>query len=345
MVFLFLLRKKLISLNLFIEYFSKSEKEVSMILLQRGRNQLGFDMDFKQDGIGSDYERTIFIAESPVMKRLHKQIKLLANTNFPVLILGASGTGREKTAYEIFRNNKNKSKKKFFKLVCYDCDQKHIEEKLFGEKGLLYKGADSTLFIKGIECFGVSLQNRFVSFLLNSLNKETGPRLICASKDSFAEEVKEGRFSSNLFEILNQHILLLPSLSERVEDIPFFISYFNRENAFSGCFDEKALQMLMSHSWKGNIKELQSVCFQISILYRDKEVITENELVMIDRDEFYLLENIYYEPKLTLEQLVNHYIQLSLDHFRSKKRSAQALGISVKTIYNKIQKGHIAFSE
>ena len=315
-----------------------------MILLQAGSNQLGFDSGIKKDS-RSDCDEYIFIAESPIMKRLYKQIKILANMDAPVLILGASGTGRERTAYEIFFNNENKSQTEFMKFVCYGFDQNFIEEKLFGEQGLLYKGSDVTLFIKGVECLENPLQLRLLSFLLDPLNKKTLPRLICSSTENISSEVKEGHFSNNLFELLSQQILLLPSLSERVEDIPSFISYFNSKNAFSGYFDEKALQMLIFHSWKGNIKELQNVCFQISILYRDKELIKESELNMIVRDDSSLLSHIYYEPKLTLEKLVNHYIQLSLDHFQSKRQSAKALGISVKTIYNKIQQGHIAFSE
>ena len=316
-----------------------------MTLLQAGYNQFGFDEEIRETGLNRHSYKSVFIAESPVMKRLYEQIKLLAEGDSSVLILGVKGTGREKTAYEIFQNRKHKTQKSFIKFVCYGFDQNYIEKKLFGEQGLLYKGSDVTLFIKGIECFGITLQNQFLSFLLNPLHKKTIPRLICSSTENFPEEVKEGRFSRNLFEVLSQQLLLLPSLSERVEDIPFLISYFNNKNAFTGNLDDEALHLLMSQPWSGNIRELREVCFQMTVLYEGKEIITEEDLRMIVENDFSLLKNICYEPKITLEKLINHYIQLSLDHFQSKKQCAQALGISVKTIYNKIQKGDIVFSD
>ena len=313
-----------------------------MSLLQAGCNQFGFETEIKKGKMES-HDGFIFIAESPIMKKLHQQIKLLSDIDTPVLILGDSGTGRTRTAYEIFYNSRNKTQNEFIKFVCHGFDQSYIEEKLFGNQGLLYKGSEVTLFIKGIEYLESPLQFRLLSFLLNPLNKKDLPRLICSSGDSFP--TKGGCFSDSLFEALSQNILFLPALAERVEDIPYFISYFNSKNTFFGNFNEKALQILMSHRWEGNIKELQNICFQISVLHRDKEVITETELNMIERGETSLLKGICYEPDLTLEKLVNHYIQLSLDHFQSKRESAKALGISVKTIYNKIQSGHVVFSE
>ena len=311
-----------------------------MILLQAGKNQFGFDSALKKDNL-EICEKNIFIAESPIMRKLSEQIKLVSDTDSPVLILGDSGTGRTRTAYEIFKQDK--SRKEFMEFVCYSLDQNSIEENLFGDQGLLYKSPESTLFIKGIECLNSSLQSRFLSFLLNPLNQRSLPRLICSAGKNFPLETKKDSFLDSLFELLSENTLQLPSLLERKEDIPYFISYFNSQNAFLANFNEKALQILNSHSWEGNLKELKNICFQISVLHREKDLITENELNMLHLPEPSLLKDMYYEPKLTLEHLINHYIQLSLDHFQSKKRSAQALGISVKTIYNKIQKGDIAF--
>ena len=106
------------------------------------------------------------------------------------------------------------------------------------------------------------------------------------------------------------------------------------------------MQVLENYSWKGNIKELKNICFQIAILHSDKEIITESEVEKLIQVEAPSLLNIlHYDPQLSLEKLVNYYIQLSLDHFHCKKESAKALGISVKTIYNKIQKGSVYLYE
>ena len=320
-----------------------------MIFLQAGQEQVGFEERYKEQLLNKDFYHSVFIAESPVMKILHEKIKTLASLSSSVFILGAGGTGRETVAREIFSNSENKDSKHFIKFACYGLNQNTIEKKLFGEKkgeeALLNSHPSKTLFIKGIEHFGLYLQNKFLSYLLDYDKKETLPRLICSSSEELSKKLKEGHFSQNLFEVLSQNLLILPSLAERAEDIPFLISFFNKQNGFKASINKKVLEVLQSHSWKGNIKELRNICLQLSILYADKDFITEEDLSMIKREALSVERNIQYDPKLSLEKLINYYIQLSLDHFQSKKKSAKALGISVKTIYNKIQKGYIAFSD
>ena len=239
------------------------------------------------------------------------------------MILGASGTGRTTTALEIFNGNYNNISKHFIKFVCYGLDQDIIEKKLFGEKdhdGLLMSGENNTLFIKGIECFNPLLQKKILSHLLNHQKRETLPRLICSSSEELSQKVKESQFSQGLFKILSQNLLILPLLSERLEDIPFLISSFNEQNGFKGCISEKALQALNLHSWKGNITELKNLCMQISILHPDKELIAEEDLPTIGKKNNYVKSTINYNPNVNLEALINHYIQMSLDHFKSKQK-------------------------
>ena len=319
-----------------------------MTFLQVGKNQVGFEdqhMNF-QTQIETE---SIFISESPIMKIIHEKIKQLAYESSSVLILGARGTGRTTTAYRIFNENPDNSSKHFVKLVCYGLDQSEIENKLFGdnrESGFLSRGTENTLFIKGVEHLGLSLQDKLLSYLLDYKNRKTLPRLIYSAGEKLSEQTKEVNFSQELFEVLSQNLLILPSLSERVEDIPLLVSLFNKQNNFKGHITNNALKTLELHSWQGNIKELQNVCRQILILYKDKDFIDERDISIIVRKTYQVPEkNIKYNPKLSLEDMVNCYIQMSLEHFQSKKKSAKALGISVKTIYNKIKTGCVVYSE
>ncbi len=314
-----------------------------MIFLQAGQNQMDLGDHFE------DVEKapgSVFIAKSPAMRSIYRKIEEIASSSTPVLILGADGTGRSTTAHEIF--NKDIESHSFKKLSCHKLDKSCIDEKLFGSefsKGLLDFDRGHTLFIKGLDCWSPILQKRFLSWLLNQSQK--GPRLIFSAKEDLFEDVQSGRFSRELFGVLSQSLLALPLLSERTEGIPLFISLFNRQNDFKGRLSSKALQAMKFYPYGGNIKELSHICLQMAVSYMDKEIITEEDLAMIHKKIEKPVEgkHIKYNPHLSLEQMVNSYIQMSLNHFQSKKKSAEALGISVKTIYNKIKTGVIVCSE
>lgn len=319
-----------------------------MIVLQTGQNQVGFQESCEENFISTELSNSVFISESPVMKIVHEKIRGLAFLSSPVLILGAGGTGRTTAALEIFNGNDSNFSRRFIKFVCYGLDQDTIDKKLFGEgceDGLLKSGADNTLFIKGIECFNPLLQKKFLSYLLNHYEKNALPRLIFSSSEELSQKVKDTQFSQDLFKILSQNLLILPLLSERSEDIPLLISLFNEQNGFTGHMTEKALQTLSFHSWKGNITELKNLCLQISILCPDKKSIAKEDLPMVRKKHISIRNIMNYNPNVKLESLINHYIQMSLDHFQSKQKSAKALGISVKTIYNKIKTGCVVFSD
>ena len=308
-----------------------------MTFLQFGQNQSVFEshnQDFQEETEFS----SVFICESPVMKVIYKKIKNMAFVSDPILILGEKGTGRRRAAYEIFCQSQNKLLENFIEFVCPGMSALEMDKKLFYEPGFLSCGADKTLFIKGLECWDKALQDKFLSYIVNHKSGGLGPRLIFSAEEGLTGKVKEGRFSQELFELLSQNLFILPPLSERIEDIPKLALLFNRQNGFKGCFSEEAEQALKSHLWRENITELKELCLKISLLPADTKHILKEDLPLKK-------DIVQYNPNMSLEELINLYISLSLDHFKSKKESAKALGISVKTIYNKIKSGCVIYSE
>ena len=314
------------------------------MILQSGENQVFFE-EQKKHLKSEDEWPYFFIAESPVMKNIYKKVKDLAYESSSVLILGARGTGCRTVAHQIFYENKYNNSNQFIELSCYGLAHNLIDKKLFGAEafspGLLSIGSENTLFIKGLELWTSFLQNKLLSYLLDNKNSSHLPRLICYGTDALSKKVQEGSFSQELFNLLSESLLILPLLSERKEDIPLFISFFNKKNGFKGHLSPGAFQLLRSHSWYGNIPELKNTCLQISILYAEKDIITKENLSLIIKDSIFETTNIQYNPNISLEEMINRYIELSIEHFKSKTESAKALGISVKTIYNKIKSGDI----
>ena len=313
-----------------------------MTFLQAGQKQMGLEDQTSNYHI--DITESQFISTSPVMSVIHEKIKDLANSDENVLILGRKSSGQSSTAYEIF--NQSSCSGQFFKINLKKLNKKDIKAKLFGEKkqqGFLDFNSESVLFLKKIDHLDLSLQKKLVDFFVNKGDK-VHPRLICSAKEDLSQKVKKGEFSQKLFEILSQKILILPDLSERAEDIPHFISLFNKENGFQGYMSEKAIDLLKQQPWRGNILELKTVCDQLIHLHGSQEVINSSHVLdIIDSKKTTVLTK--YNPDLCLEDLINDYIQMSLDHFGCKKESATALGISVKTLYNKIKTGKIIFTE
>ena len=313
------------------------------MILQSGEKQVFFENQNinLQDELQT---KELFIAESSVMKNIYQKIQYLAYKNSSVLILGARGTGCKTTAKHIFLENKYNKSNQFIELSCYGLAHSFIDKKLFGTdtlKALLSIGSEHTVFIKGIELWTAFLQDKLLSYLLQNKNSSHLPRLICCGADSLSNKVQEGGFSQELFNLLSEDLLILPLLSERKEDIPFFVSLFNKKNGFKGHLSHEAFQLLKSHYWNGNISELRNVCLQISILYAEKDSISREDLSLIVKDRSLEATEIKYNPNISLDNIINHYIELSVKHFNSKRESAKALGISVKTIYNKIKSGDI----
>jgi len=318
-----------------------------MILLQAGYTQVGFEDQYIDINDSYVKKESFFVSESPIMKVVQERIEQLSKSSKPVLILGAGGSGKSTVAREIFNKSQFKKSQQFISINCNGLSENIIKRKLFGgvgDLGFLSCGSKNTVFIKGVDSWTFNLQNSFMQYMLNSKNKKNLPRLIFSAKENLSQKVKEGHFSHQIFELISQNLLILPSLSERKEDIPFLIALFSKKYKFQSHITENALNVLQSYFWKGNVTELKNICLQLSILFPEKEFVTEQDLhqVIDIKGQKSNVEEIKYDPNLTLENVINIYIQLSLNHFQSKKKSATALGISVKTIYNKIKSGSVS---
>ena len=290
---------------------------------------------------GEPVERKKVIASSLVMKEIFQRVKGLRPDCAPILILGENGTGKKFMAQTIF--NFYPGDQSFLSLKCYDLSSEQILIHLFGgegREGLLQKAQGQTLFIEGVDTLSGQLQDRLLAFFKsaqgNRFLKTT--RLVSSAGSELPGKTAKREFSEELFSVLNKNLIFLPSLKERVEDIPEFLSYFLTQNGFKGCVSEEALSMLKSHSWSGNIIELKNLCIRWSFLHENKQI-TERDLPEYIKASIRNLSCfIKYNPEIKLEAVINFYISQAMRHFSSKKEAGRALGISPKTIYNKLEK-------
>ena len=314
--------------------------------LQAGNGQILFQAG---QSAGKKPAAESFIAVSPVMRALVKKAKMIARGPSPALILGAPGSGRKALARLALASQNGR----FKTLRCHELSGGGMEAWLSGKNSP--GGADSFLgaprggglLIEEADLLPLSLQDRLLRLLQSRRWQDFeffhGSRILFSADESISVKIKAGLFMEELFSRLSHNLLIVPPLSERKEDIPELASYFLREAGFKGFLSREALEKLKRHPWKGNLKELRAACLKAARLHKGRPSLAAEDFPLIrssDRADISFF--VKYHPKIKLDQLINFYISMSLRRFQSKKESAKALGISVKTIYNKIQSGAVA---
>jgi DNA-binding NtrC family response regulator len=303
------------------------------------------------------------IGNSPGIRTVYRVIEQSAPTNASVLISGDSGTGKELIAQTIHEL----SPRATFPFVAINCaaiPETLLESEIFGhEKGAFTGATDrrtgvfelahrGTLFLDEIAEMMPATQVKLLRVLQERVFRRLGGRqeisvdvrVIAATNVNPQEAVNSGKLREDLFYRLNVFAIDLPPLRERREDIPLlvqmFLTEFNRSNAkgIRGV-DQEAMYILERYPWPGNIRELRNVIERATIL-AESEFIEPRHLppTLISRGEE-ALPTLTIAPGTTVDEAERRLILLTLDHTRNNKtRAAEILGISLKTLHNKLNR-------
>ncbi len=304
--------------------------------------------------------RTLIIYKSDVMSQLMKMVERVASSNANILILGESGTGKELVAKSIHEKSTRKNKP-FVAINCGALRETLLESELFGHEKGSFTGAyqkkmglaevanGGTLFLDEIGELSPSIQAKLLRFIQEGEVYRVGGkdpiqvdiRLICATNRDLEKEVQMGHFREDLFYRINTIVASVPPLRRRKEDIPALVNHFlnNSDNTFINRgrqMDPEAMKLMEGYDWPGNIRELQNVCERLQILSEGHTImvndIPENIRTPEKRDE-----TGDYDPTIPLAELEKRYIIKALAHFDGNKtQAANALGITIKTLYNKL---------
>lgn len=304
----------------------------------------------------------ILIGNSAAITVVYKTIDKVAASDAIVLIQGESGTGKELVAQAIHQRSA-RANKPCVVVNCATLQETILESELFGHiKGAftgatesrvgLFEVADgSTIFLDEIGELTINTQAKLLRVVQSGEIRRVGDnriitvdtRIIAATNRNLATEVKNGRFREDLYFRLNVITLSLPALRDRMEDIPALIDYF--VNTFCQNKQKKALlpetmAMMMQYSWPGNVRELRNTIERLIVL-------TESENIPVED----LPENIRNTPPAfnsregtegTLTEIEKQHILKVLQERKGNKTlAAEALGISLKTLYNKLKMYHI----
>jgi two-component system response regulator PilR (NtrC family) len=303
------------------------------------------------------------VSEAPNMRKLFEQVRKLSNVKSNVLIVGESGTGKELFARAIHYNGLTRAKP-FVAVNCGAIPESLIESELFGHRKGAFTGAirdkvgyfeaanGGTLFLDEISTLPLGIQSsllrvledRQVTPVGDTRSRPVDVRVIAASNQDLERLVKDEQFREDLFFRLNVVTLRLPPLRERKGDIPLLVHHFIEKytkemgKAPFGVTNG-AMRALLSHDWRGNVRELENV-IERAVIFADGEQIGVDDLPF-RADE--IGDEVGEDLKEALRQFERQHIMYSLRrHDYDKGETAKHLGIGLSSLYRKLDELNIA---
>jgi len=305
---------------------------------------------------------TPIIGNSPEILELLDMISYVAPTEATVLITGESGTGKELVAETLHRNS-DRTAQSFVKVNCAALAENLLESELFGHEKGAFTGADrqrdgtfvqadgGTLFLDEIGETSAAMQVKLLRVLQEGELQRVGGnqtisvdvRIIAATNRDLEEEVEKGRFREDLYYRLNVVTLEVPPLRERQGDVELlaerFIERFAEKNRRTvESVSRECMQHLTAYPWPGNVRELENAIERGVILMRGNHL-TEKSLPLALQKHFQENPQAGTAKPATLQEAEKVLIKQTLKETDgNKSEAARRLGITRKTLQNKLQK-------
>lgn len=301
---------------------------------------------------------TPLLGQSSAMLEVFKLVDKVAGTDSTILIQGESGTGKELVAIAIHEKSK-RANRPFVIVNCAALPENLLESELFGHvkgsftgahesrMGLFEVADESTLFLDEIGELTMSTQAKLLRMLQSGEMRRIGDnkvlhvdaRIIAATNKNLQQEVKNGRFREDLFFRLNIITITLPPLRERKEDIAALVEYFLdafNTQSYTRKISPDAMDVLANYSWPGNVRELENTIERVVIL-TDGDTIEAKDLP----SNFQFSTTYTSDEKaaeLPLSEIEKrHILSVLAEKKGNKTLASEALGISLKTLYNKLK--------
>ena len=341
--------------------------DVLKLTIERAGEHAGLEAENERlrEQLGADLDAPNIIGNSRAMKSLMEMLAMVAPSDTTVLISGESGTGKELIARSLHHN----SPRRDHPLVIVNCaalSEPLLESELFGHEKGAFTGADKrhegrfmqahrgTMFLDEIGETSPAMQAKLLRVLEQKEIQRVGGekthqvdvRIVAATNRDLEAEVSRGRFREDLFYRLNVMPLDVPPLRERRGDIPLLADHFLKKYAAKNRkavkgFSPMAMNMFIKYDWPGNVRELENVVERAVILLTG-EHITEKQLPlnMVNAGgEANAPASAAMNGERSLEDVEKEAIQATLEATAgNKSESARRLGITRKTLHNKLKR-------
>ncbi|MGB7156745.1 MAG: sigma-54 dependent transcriptional regulator [Tepidisphaeraceae bacterium] len=303
------------------------------------------------------------IGSGEAMDDVRRKIDRVARSNATILIRGESGTGKEVVARAI-HNASDRKERPMLAVNCAALSENMLESELFGHEKGAFTGADrmrrgrfeladgGTLLLDEISEIAPGLQAKLLRVLQesafervgSSLTQQVDVRVIATTNRDLEAAVDEGKFRRDLFYRLNVVPIDLPSLRQRLEDIPELCRHFlhqvakREQNAFRH-IEPEAIRVMQKYPWPGNVRELQNIMERASVLESAPGVIQAETIepwLKVRGRTTAAAESLAGKPLADIEKQV---ILSTLEQFKGHRiKTASALGIGVRTLGMKLKR-------
>lgn len=316
------------------------------------------------------------VQRNPVMKKAVALLNSVAKTEITVLICGESGVGKEVFAQSLHQRS-SRQQHRFVELNCASVPASLLESELFGSERGAFTGSVSTrmgkfelaqrgtILLDEVSEMDVSLQAKLLRVIQEKALYRIGGerkisldvRIVATTNRDLRQWVKQGHFREDLFYRLNVIALHIPPLRERREDIPvlaqFIVDRFNRENKKHFILTMEAIEQLCRYDWPGNVRELENILFLTAFLTPGRKI---TKIHFDDGNPYAPAEPAVPEIAAaagasldvpivssgalsgTIEDMERDMIRRALQQFTGNRtHAANALGISVRTLRNKLR--------
>jgi DNA-binding NtrC family response regulator len=345
------------------EYVTKPFKmEELRILVARGLDQKQMreeNRNLKQE-IQGRYHVENIVASSREMQKIFRLIEKVAPTDSTVLIYGESGTGKELVARSLHFNSHRRSHA-FEPVNCSALPETLLESELFGhvkgsftgahadKKGLFEAANKGTILLDEIGTTSPAMQMKLLRVLQEKEIKRVGDtavrkidvRVIAATNEDLSEKVKAGDFREDLYYRLSVIPLTIPPLRERREDIPLLVKHFVKHQSKKLKAEFKVSDDVMGicehYDWPGNVREVENV-IERAVTLCDDNIITPQDLP--DAMSSVATAGFARDKSLRsvlLDSEYRHITGILEDVGGDKKTAAQVLGISLPSLYRKLE--------
>lgn len=344
----------------FTEFYEIVKKAVRVYRLSTENKQL-------KQLVGESKPQTPFLGKSPAIQKLLENANKISSLDSTILITGESGVGKGLLARHIHYSS-IRQHKHFVTVSCASMPKELVEDELFGHEKGGFTGAhqqkpgrveiadEGTLFLDEIGDMPIELQAKLLSFLQDRFFYRVGGnksinvnvRVVAATNQDLTRLVKEKLFREDLFFRINVVPLHIPPLRQRPDDIPLLIEYFlNHIAEYRGTepfsMDEEAKAALLQYDWPGNVREIENV-MERTTAFSSGTIIKKVDLppeILGSSDSGDL--NPFSLSGLTLESIEKMAVEQALaDCKGNKTKAAKKLGISERSIYNKINRYNIS---
>lgn len=349
------------------DYITKgddNDKIIPLVYKALDKAKLQYRINELENKVGKKFSFDGILGQSKAILSAVELARKVASTDTTVLLLGETGTGKEVFAQAIHYESPRKMKP-FVAVNCSGFNRDLLESELFGykqgaftgavkdKKGLLEEASEGSIFLDEIGEMSLDLQAKLLRVLENQTFIKVGDtqttkinvRIIAATNRDLKVEAEAGRFRLDLYYRLSVFAIELPPLSQRRVDILPIARHYLKEfsakvNKPDFKMDEGFSDLLLKHSWKGNIRELKNVMERVAILADGQEL--SSSLLPY---EFHQGGQIADGDSMKMETIEKQHIIKVLKHTKGNKtETARLLGIGLTTLYRKIEELKIALS-